>query len=440
IVNMTTPLYRTSKDKHGDVACGACHGGAHEVWPNRDSKANDNVTAKQLQGHTGTILECNVCHTSDSFKNEADLDGGVYSGDSKLGILGGPHNTHPINDPYWWKSTVGDTANADGTSYGGWHNNYAKKSGKDNEDQCATCHGNDHKGTRLSKTPVDRIFDFSSFNQAKLKKAGFKSKVIKVPAGTVIGCDTCHSIKTSCIGSPAGNQCGIASTTIPVTVNRDPVITSTPSATTAIMGQSYSYKVTATDADGDTLTFGLGRQPGTMSIDPQTGLVTSTWPMSIFSSYHKGPFSFPYTVNVNDGNGGYTTQTINMNLNCPTGQDWVWDSNAGKGECQTASVGATITSQPSTLGLNAGSAYSYQATATDANNLPLTFSLTGQPTGMTITANSGLISWQTDASSSGTYSFKVTATDSSGGYGFQNVNVSVCKAPLTWNSQHGMCM
>jgi len=196
------PLFREGRDTHGNVACAACHGAAHAVWPNRDPSANDNVTALQLQGHTGTILECNVCHTADSFAKLEDLDGGQYSGDPKPGILGGPHNTHPINDPYWWKSTQGDVANTDGTTYGGWHNNYAKMAGIKGEDQCAACHGNDHKGTRLSKTPVDRVFDFRGLDGKKLKKAGFKSKVVKVAAGTPIRCDTCHSLETSFVGSP----------------------------------------------------------------------------------------------------------------------------------------------------------------------------------------------------------------------------------------------
>ncbi|WP_255556540.1 hypothetical protein [Methylococcus sp. Mc7] len=201
-VKIVSRLYRAGKDSHGNVACGACHGPAHGVWPNRDPSSNDNVTALQLQGHTGTILECNVCHTADSFAKKEDLDGGQYSGDAKAGILGGPHDMHPVNDPYWWKGAQGDGANSDGTTYGGWHNDYAKLPGMKGEDQCAACHGNDHKGTRLSKTPVDRVFDFRGFNAKKLKKAGFKSKVVKVAAGTPIGCDTCHSLETSFKGSP----------------------------------------------------------------------------------------------------------------------------------------------------------------------------------------------------------------------------------------------
>jgi hypothetical protein len=48
-------LYRKSFDVHGsgtgnDIACSACHGGSHAIWPNPDSNANDNLAAKQLQG------------------------------------------------------------------------------------------------------------------------------------------------------------------------------------------------------------------------------------------------------------------------------------------------------------------------------------------------------------------------------------------------------
>ncbi len=180
-LKVLAPVYREGKDSHGNVPCAACHGAAHEVWPNRDPNSNDNVTSLQLQGHTGTILECNVCHDKDSFKEKDNIDGGTYSGDDVKYILGGPHNTHPINDPYWWQKSDGGN--------GGWHNEYAKISGKDGEDQCAACHGADHKGTRLSKTPVERVF-------INPKVKGVKRKVV-VPAGTPIGCDLCHSLEKS---------------------------------------------------------------------------------------------------------------------------------------------------------------------------------------------------------------------------------------------------
>ena len=193
IINLETTVFREGKDTHGNVACAACHGAAHAIWPNRDPKANDNVTALQLQGHTGTLLECNVCHTADSFKLKDDLDGGIYSGDAKPHILGGPHNMHPVNDPYWWQEAPNDTLDstpnspkrAGGVIKGGWHNDYAQYAGKKGEDQCAACHGADHKGTRLSKTPVDREF----IDEKGAKKA--------VKAGTAISCDLCHSLQKS---------------------------------------------------------------------------------------------------------------------------------------------------------------------------------------------------------------------------------------------------
>ncbi len=54
-------LYRVSTG-HGGVMCEGCHGATHAEWPNGNPNGNDNVTATQLQGHTGTIAECSTCH------------------------------------------------------------------------------------------------------------------------------------------------------------------------------------------------------------------------------------------------------------------------------------------------------------------------------------------------------------------------------------------
>jgi mono/diheme cytochrome c family protein len=171
-------LFKNSIDRHGALPCASCHGPTHAIWPNPDPYANDNVTAMQLQGHTGTILECNACHTKDAFK-EGKVDGVRYG----VGILAGPHNMHPVNDPYWYQSTNGNTKD------GGYHNQWAKKPGSEvDADQCAACHGKDHKGTRLSKTPVDR--ELTAGKTMKFKK-------VKVKAGTYIGCDLCHSVEQS---------------------------------------------------------------------------------------------------------------------------------------------------------------------------------------------------------------------------------------------------
>jgi hypothetical protein len=37
------------------VVCEGCHGSTHAEWPVRNANANNNVTATELQGHTGKI-------------------------------------------------------------------------------------------------------------------------------------------------------------------------------------------------------------------------------------------------------------------------------------------------------------------------------------------------------------------------------------------------
>ncbi len=431
--SLQTPLFRLGKDTHGNVNCAACHGAAHAIWPNRDPSANDNVTALQLQGHTGTILECNVCHTADAFKNEDELDGStLYSGDPKAGILGGPHNTHPINDPYWWKSAVGDTPNSDGTTVGGWHNNYATKSGGDDEDQCASCHGNDHKGTRLSKTPVDRVFDFSGpeFNFAKLKKAGFKKKIIKVPAGSMIGCDTCHSIKTSCLNSPnpdCGTDKGHADK-----VNHAPVFTSTP-LTEVTLGQEFHDTVTASDPDGDPVTLKLsstdwaGNQ-GTLNFDPASGKLDADWA----SKQEQSGSTWTYTITADDGHGLLTDQTVTVRLACPSGL--TWDKN------QQLCVKIKFTSDIPSYGLDAGQTFTYQASAVHADGLPLTYGLAeGAPDGMSITPG-GLITWSSNGiTEESSFYTEVIASDGNGNEVRQQFGFTICVGSHKWNDFSFSC-
>ncbi|MEN8802127.1 MAG: hypothetical protein ABF297_09115, partial [Thiogranum sp.] len=145
-------LYRLSGNDdgsgkgHGGIMCEGCHGSTHAIWPNANPNANDNVTADQLQGHTGTLMECDTCHTN---VNNLSTDGSLDS-------MRGPHGMH----------VVGDTNFADGDH-------------KDNinRNQCRACHGDNGQGTVLSRTADDR----------NLPDVGF------VPKGTPITCTMCHS-------------------------------------------------------------------------------------------------------------------------------------------------------------------------------------------------------------------------------------------------------
>jgi len=138
-------LYRVSTG-HGGVMCEGCHGATHAEWPNANPNANDNVTAKQLQGHTGTIVECSTCHgTAMDTRNN----------------LGGPHGMHPVGA---------------GTRFAnGGHEDLA-----DNDPgACAACHGpgsrSQNVGTVLSVAKADRILDGTL-----------------VRKGEPVGCSVCH--------------------------------------------------------------------------------------------------------------------------------------------------------------------------------------------------------------------------------------------------------
>ncbi|MEQ1529750.1 MAG: PKD domain-containing protein [Methylococcales bacterium] len=226
-------LYRKSGDVHGSgsqgvLNCSTCHGGSHGIWPNKDPAANDNVTAKQLQGYDGNIAECSTCHIKDDFKtglvatdggpataefpngvgvgqgvragtvvNPAGLDAmGSPSTIRKAAYLAGPHGMHPVADQYWYHHADGAAASAKPVKIkgiemnGGWHNDMAKMPGPDGEDQCAACHGADHKGTRLSRTLINRVF------------TNAKGKPFKVAKDKIIGCDLCHTLAKSFTGAP----------------------------------------------------------------------------------------------------------------------------------------------------------------------------------------------------------------------------------------------
>jgi len=136
-------LYRLSGNDdgsgkgHGGLMCEGCHGSTHAIWPNANPNANDNVTADQLQSHTGTLIECDTCHTN-------------YTGTN----LNGPHGMHP----------VGDTAFVDD-----------HKDIVGNGNSCRACHGNNGEGTVLSRAADARNADGRSF-----------------PKGHEFSCTDCH--------------------------------------------------------------------------------------------------------------------------------------------------------------------------------------------------------------------------------------------------------
>ena len=147
-------LYRLSKG-HGGVMCEGCHGSTHAIWPNGNPNANDNIAATQIQGHAGTISECTVCHETDALPANTQA---------------GPHGMHLVDDRRFWREAHKEAAK--------------RENGRPNGGTCSTCHGTDHRGTVLSRTPVDRSWSV-------------EGRTRTVAAGEAVGCGVCHDLDES---------------------------------------------------------------------------------------------------------------------------------------------------------------------------------------------------------------------------------------------------
>ncbi|MFO0940014.1 MAG: putative Ig domain-containing protein [Pirellulales bacterium] len=176
-----------------------------------------------------------------------------------------------------------------------------------------------------------------------------------------------------------------------------PTITSVPS-TEAIVGRTYLYSVRADDSENDPLVFSLLQSPNGMSINSRTGEVAWTP-----TSGQVGQQTV--IISVSDGLGGSSTQGFAILV------------RAG-----APNVASEFTTTPPVLA-SVGTAYSYQASATDPEGSALIYSLRTAPQGMTINAQSGLIGWT--PIQSGRFVVTLVATDSLGAAAVQSFELDV---------------
>jgi len=156
----------------------------------------------------------------------------------------------------------------------------------------------------------------------------------------------------------------------PESTNQCPLITST-AVTTATAGTAYTYAVTATDSDGDTLTYSLTAAPTGMTINSASGVIT--WTPTVKNT-------FWVAVKVSDGKL-HDIQIFTITV-----------AEANNAPVITSTAVTTAT---------AGTAYTYTVTATDPDDDDtLTYSLTAAPTGMTINSATGAITWTPTAAGS----------------------------------------
>ena len=190
---------------------------------------------------------------------------------------------------------------------------------------------------------------------------------------------------------------GAVSQSFTITVaaaNHAPVITSPP-ALSASEARPYTYQVTASDADGDPLTFTLAQAPAGMTIST-TGL--AAWTPTALQA---GPQDV--VVRVADGRGGVANQPFTIDV--------------AANRAPTASAGGPYTG-------TTGQSLAFTGTATDPDQDPLTLTWDfgdGTPSG------NGAAPTHT-YNQPGDYTVKITADDSHGGVTSVSASAHVVQA------------
>lgn len=177
--------------------------------------------------------------------------------------------------------------------------------------------------------------------------------------------------------------------------NNAPVINSSP-VTAVTLGGTFSYVITAADADGDELSYSLLQGPVGLQISanrlqwtPSTGQVGVHF----------------VEVRVTDDRGAFAIQSFSIAVNDRPNAPPVFSTTPG-------------------TSVAAGAVYQYQVQASDPDGDNLTFSAPLLPAGATL-SNGGLLRWQTTEADAGTHTIRLRATDARGAYSEQAFVLSV---------------
>lgn len=200
------------------------------------------------------------------------------------------------------------------------------------------------------------------------------------------------------------------------TSNRAPTISGSP-ATSVTVGSSYSFRPTASDPDGNSLGFSITNRPAWATFNTSTGQLSGTP-----SSSHVGTTS-NIVISVSDGTTSASLPAFSVAVRAASG-----------GGSNTA---PTISGTP-TRSINAGTAYSFTPTASDANGDTLTFSIQNRPSWATFSTSNGRLSGTPTAAQVGSYSNIVIsvsdgrASASLAAFGINVTAVSNGNARLNW--------
>ncbi len=173
-------------------------------------------------------------------------------------------------------------------------------------------------------------------------------------------------------------------------VNADPVIAGNP-ATGIEAGQPYAFTPTASDADGDTLTFSIYNAPSWAGFDTATGTLSGTPPDASVGTYAN------IVIAVDDGRGGADSLSPFSITVAP--------ANVGPANTDPVIAGNPVTA------VEAGQPYTFQPTASDADGDTLTFDIGNRPSWAVFDSATGSLFGTPSDTDIGTYANIVIAVN-----------------------------
>lgn len=198
----------------------------------------------------------------------------------------------------------------------------------------------------------------------------------------------------------------------PSPTNAPPVISGTP-ATGATVGAQYAFTPTATDANGDSLSYSISNRPGWATFSATTGRLAGTPTSSNVGSYAN------IVIRVSDGKATSQLPAFTIVVS------------------NVANRAPVISGTPPTQVLQ-GTAYAFQPTASDPDGNPLTFSISNAPPWATFNTSTGRLQGTPTAADVGAYNNIVVrvsdgkATASLPAFGVTVLAVATGSATLSW--------
>jgi len=167
--------------------------------------------------------------------------------------------------------------------------------------------------------------------------------------------------------------------TASLVAQRPPTISGSPRTTTPAT-MSYQFIPTASDPDGDALTFQITNRPSWAAFDPTTGRLSGVPAMTTMGMTYSG-----IVISVSDGARSNSLAPFSIQVSAPPNQ------------------APTISGTPTTA-VQATRVYNFQPTAVDPDGGSLTYSIQNVPLWATFNQATGQLTGTPSAANVGTYS------------------------------------